>query len=110
LLFYAEKKEIQVLIKEEVKDTENKKGTGMVEVEIYYKETGGTARKKVPLSWTLSSLKNFFSKTSKISIDKLKLSCLPDGTSGEEEMTEDHKTLSFYSLKNGSKLIVDRKI
>lgn len=75
-MIYVEKKEIQVLIKEEVKATENKKGTGMVEVLIEYKDTGALDKKKVPLSWTLSSLKNFFSKTVKIPVMMLKLTCL----------------------------------
>ena len=47
----------------------------MVEVMIDYLETESKASKKVPLSWTLSSLKNFFSKTTKISINMLILTC-----------------------------------
>jgi len=37
LFIDLEKKEIQALIKEEVKVNENKKGTGMVDVKIVYK-------------------------------------------------------------------------
>lgn len=47
----------------------------MVEVLIEYKDTGALDKKKVPLSWTLSSLKNFFSKTAKIPVMMLKLTC-----------------------------------
>ena len=81
-----------------MKQTENKKGTGMVHVTIEYKFTGLSDKKKVPLSWTLSSLKNFISKTNKIPVNRLKLTCLADSDSVPEEMTEDHKTLSFYSF------------
>lgn len=72
------------MIKEEVKVTENKKGTGMVEVLIEYKDTGSLDKKKVPLSWTLSSLKNFFSKTVKIPVGLLRLTCYVTGE-GEGE-------------------------
>jgi hypothetical protein len=96
-----------VLIKEEVKATEIKKGTGMVEILIEYRNTESLDKKKVPLSWTLGSLKNFFSKTSKIPVGMLKLTCMADENT-KEEMTEDHKTLSFYSLKSGSRIIVER--
>jgi hypothetical protein len=67
-----------VLIKEEVKATEIKKGTGMVEILIEYRNTESLDKKKVPLSWTLGSLKNFFSKTSKIPVGMLKLTCMAD--------------------------------
>lgn len=61
-----------------MKATEIKKGTGMVEILIEYRETGSTDKRKVPLSWTLSSLRNFFSKTTKIPVGMLKLICLAD--------------------------------
>lgn len=67
-----------------MKVTENKKGTGMVEVLIEYKDNGNFDKKKVPLSWTLSSLKNFFSKTVKIPVGLLRLSCFVTGE-GEGE-------------------------
>lgn len=50
----------------------------MVEILIEYRETGSTDKRKVPLSWTLSSLRNFFSKTTKIPVGMLKLICLAD--------------------------------
>jgi len=63
----------------------------------------------VPLSWTLSSLKNFFSKTIKIPVGMLKLTCIIDESATEGElMSEDHKTLSFYNLKSGSQIVVER--
>ena len=45
-----------------------------------YKETGFLDKKKVPLSWTLSNLKNFFTKTIKIPIAQLKLTLFNDKT------------------------------
>lgn len=93
-----------------MKINENKKGTGMVEVMIYYKETEFLDKKKLPLSWTVSSLKNFFSKTIKIPVGMLKLTvCIEANATSGEEMVEDHKTLSFYNLNSGSRIIVDRK-
>jgi hypothetical protein len=106
---YAEKQEIQAIIKEEVKVNEVKKGTGMVDIVIEYKETGLLDKRKLPLSWTVSSLKNFFSKTIKIPFNQLKLTAYVDAIASGEEMGEDHKTLSFYNLKSGSKIVVDRK-
>ena len=47
----------------------------MVEVIIDYKENSVIEKKKVPLSWTVNSLKNFFSKTTKIPVGMLKLTC-----------------------------------
>ena len=61
-----------------MKVTENKKGTGMVEVLIEYKDSDSLDKKKVPLSWTLSSLKNFFSKTLKFPVGLLKLTSFSD--------------------------------
>jgi hypothetical protein len=66
-------------------------------------------KKKLPLSWTVSSLKNFFSKTIKIPHGMLILTAFADKYSTGEDMLEDHKTLSFYNLMSGSKISVDRK-
>jgi len=49
-----------------VKQTEIKKGTGMIKVKIHIEELDTYDEKKLPLTWTLASLKNFFSKTIKI--------------------------------------------
>lgn len=43
-----------------------KKGTGMVKVKIYFEELQLTDEKKIPMTWTLASLKNFFAKTIKM--------------------------------------------
>lgn len=48
---------------------------------IYYKETEFLDKKKLPLSWTVSSLKNFFSKTIKIPVGMLKLTVCLDASS-----------------------------
>ena len=52
----------------------------MVEVQIEYKETGSLDKKKLPLSWTVSSLKNFFSKTVKIPVNLLIITVFSDPT------------------------------
>jgi hypothetical protein len=54
-------------------------------------------------------LKNFFSKTIKIPFGMLKLTAYIDAIATGEDMNEDHKTLSFYNFKHGSKITVDRK-
>lgn len=67
-------------------------------------------KRKLPLSWTVSSLKNFFSKTIKIPVGMLKLTaCIESNETTGEDMGEDHKTLSFYNLKSGSRIIVERR-
>jgi len=39
----------------------------------------------------------------------LKLTCIIDESATEGElMSEDHKTLSFYNLKSGSQIVVER--
>jgi hypothetical protein len=43
-----------------------KKGTGMIKLQIYVSDLGVTDEKKIPLSWTLASLRNFFAKTMKV--------------------------------------------
>ena len=65
-LFILEKKEIKEIIKNEVKQVEMKKGTGMVRVRIYFEELESTDVRKIPMTWTLASLKNFLAKTTKI--------------------------------------------
>ena len=79
-----------------MKATENKKGTGMVQVSIENKENGANTSKKIPLSWTLSSLRNFFVKTTMIPVNEIILTCYAEASSGGEVMTEDHKNLGFY--------------
>jgi hypothetical protein len=93
-----------------VKVTEIKKGTGMVEITIEYNFNNSYSidSKKMPLSWTVSSLKNFFVKTLKVPVQMLKLVCFVEEGEGEE-MTEDHKTLSFYNLRSGSKIVVEKR-
>ena len=81
----------------------------MIEVLIECKETESVQKKKLPLSWTLSSLKNFFAKTLKIGVGVQRVTCKVDEECEEEEMTEDHKTLSYYNLKVESRIIVYRK-
>lgn len=63
---FLEKKEIKDIIKNQVKQTEIKKGTGMIKLKIYVHDLAVTDEKKIPLSWTLASLRNFFAKTMKV--------------------------------------------
>lgn len=67
-VFYVEKKEIKEIIKEEVEQNIIKKGTGLVEILIKNKDMDSVERKKVPLSWTISNLKNYFAKVHKIPV------------------------------------------
>ena len=76
-----------------------KKGTGMIEVLIECKETESVQKKKLPLSWTLSSLKNFFAKTLKIGVGVQRVTCKVDEECEEEEMTEDHKNAAKAFLE-----------
>lgn len=66
--FYSisEKVEIKEIIKNEVKQTEIKKGTGMVKVKIHFEELDSHDERKIPMTWTLVNLKNFFAKTIRI--------------------------------------------
>lgn len=94
-----------------------KKGTGLIEILIKNKDTESVERKKVPLSWTISNLKNFFAKVHKIPVGVIyslsqmqKLEFQTDENSAPEEITEDHKNLGFYNVKGGSAIIVSRKV
>ena len=109
LSFDSEKQEIQKKIKEEVKATENKEGTGVVKVSIENKENRANTCKKIPLSWRLSYLRNFFGKTTMVTINDIILTCFAESSSGGELMNEDHKNLGFYQLMNGSRIIIERK-
>lgn len=66
--FILEKKEIKEIVKDEVKQVEMKKGTGMIEVTLKNDITESEENKKVPLTWTVNTLKNFFSKVYKIPV------------------------------------------
>ena len=63
-----------------MKVTEIKKGTGMVEITIEYNFANAYSidSRKMPLSWTVSSLKNFFAKTLKVPVGVLKLTSFAD--------------------------------
>ena len=43
-----------------------KKGTGMVKVKIHFEELDVKEDRKLPMTWTLANLKNFFAKTTKV--------------------------------------------
>ena len=65
--------------------------------------------RKIPLSWTVSSLRNFFVKTTMIPVNEIVLTCFAEKSSAGEIMTEDHKNLSFYELMNESRIVIERK-
>jgi hypothetical protein len=54
---------------------EVKKGTGLVEILIKNKYTESEDNKKVPLSWTISNLRNYFAKVHKIPVNVLQSLC-----------------------------------
>ena len=47
----------------------------MIQVFIEYKENEVKDSKKIPLSWTVNTLRNFFVKTTKIPANMLKMIC-----------------------------------
>ena len=70
--FEVQKKEIVQLIKEEVRQLDTKKPGGMIELMIEFRaglSKGRSEKKRLPVSWTLSNLKNLFSKTLKIPVN-----------------------------------------
>ena len=78
-------------------------------MKIIYKNVDSVDFRKLPLSWTISSLRNFFSKTQKIPVGQMKLMVKVDENSPEEEISEDHKTVGFYVTSSESIIIVDMK-
>ena len=86
-----------------------KKGTGMVKVKIYFEQLESTDERKIPMSWTLVNLKNFFAKTIKIPAGNQHLRHKNESEKIDEEMTEDHKPLSFYNITQESVLVISRK-
>ena len=59
----------------------------MVQVFIEYKENEVKDSKKIPLSWTVNTLRNFIVKTTKIPANMLQLTCIAEENSAPEEMT-----------------------
>ena len=59
----------------------------MVQVFIENKENGANTSRKIPLSWTVSSLRNFFVKTSMIPVNELIMTCYAEKSSTGEIMT-----------------------
>lgn len=70
--FEVQKKEIVQIIKEEVRQLDTKKPGGMIELMIEFRaglSKGRSEKKRLPVSWTLSNLKNLFSKTLKVPVN-----------------------------------------
>ena len=80
----------------------------MLELQFVNRFTDLTTFKRIPLSWTISSLKNFICKTNKMPINMLKLSLKVDENSGEEEITEDHKTVGYYNVTESSVFFISQ--
>lgn len=81
----------------------------MLNITICNRELDTTEKKKIPLSWTISSLRNFFAKTHKIPVNMQILLVKLDENSPEEEISEDHKTVGFYNVSEESTIIIARK-
>lgn len=70
--FEPQKKEIVKLIQEEVRMLDTKKPGGMIELKVHYRGgllKGKTELRRLPMSWTLSNLKNLFSKIIKVPVN-----------------------------------------
>jgi hypothetical protein len=52
-----------------VQQNQIKKGSSLIEVLIRNQVTGVEEKKKVPLSWTISNLRNYFAKVHKIPVN-----------------------------------------
>ena len=81
----------------------------MLEINIHNAVVGSNEFKKVPLSWTISSLRNFFAKVYKIPVAMQKLEIKINEESPAEEITEDHKTISFYNVTETSTFIISMR-
>ncbi len=81
----------------------------MIKVKIFFEELQSSDYKKIPMTWTLANLKNFLSKTTKIPAGQQILRHKNEDDKIDEEMTEDHKPLSFYSITPLSTLVIKRK-
>ena len=76
-------------------------------VEAFLKlEKNEPTKRKLPLTWTLSSLRNFIAKTMKVPVGVQKLTCILEGEE-PEVMTEDIKPLNYYNLRAGCTILVE---
>ena len=67
---------------------------------------GKTLNKKLLLSMTVAQLKAMCSKLFKIEVIQQNLVYMEEGFDGTFDFDEDQRQLSFYSIKDGGKIIV----
>ena len=67
---------------------------------------GKTLSKKLLLSMPVSALKAMCSKLFKVEVLSQVLVYIEDGVEGEFEFDEDNRQLSFFSIKDGGKILV----
>ncbi len=67
---------------------------------------GKALKKKLLLTMSVAQLKAMCSKLFKVEVINQKLVYTEDGFEGEFDFDEDHRQLSFFSVKDGGKIIV----
>ena len=67
---------------------------------------GKQLNKKLLLTMTVAQLKAMCSKLFKVELIKCKLVYIEEGFEGEYDFDEDHRQLSFFSVKDGGSIIV----
>ena len=67
---------------------------------------GKTLSKKLLLTMSVAQLKAMCSKLFKVEVINQKLLYVEEGYEGEDVFDEDHRQLSFFSIKDGGKIIV----
>lgn len=68
---------------------------------------GEVTSKKILLSWSVSNVKNLFSKTLKMPIKNQKISFKERENSEEEPLEDEHKPLTFYNITDQSTIILE---
>lgn len=59
---------------------------------------GEVVSKKILLSWSISNVKNLFSKTMKIPVKNQRISHRAREGADEEVLEDEHKQLTFYNI------------
>ena len=70
------------------------------------KTNGKTLSKKLLLTMTVAALKSMCSKLFKIEVIHQQLFYIEEGVEGEFDFDEDQRQLSFFSIKDGGKIMV----
>ena len=81
--------------------------TAQVELISHIEETQGKVlKKKLLLTMTVASLKAICSKLFKVEVLKMKLYYQEDGYDDDYLFDEDQRQLSFFSVKDGSRILI----